>query len=88
VRYLAVLLLAGCASLPDAPTVVKVPVSVPCLSELPARPALVTDAELLQMPDAAFVLALAADRLERGKYMAVTEALLAGCVAPTVDKAP
>jgi len=80
VRYLAVLLLAGCASLPDAPTVVNVPIAVPCLDALPEKPRFVTDGELLTMPDAAFVLALAADRLERGKYMALTDALLAGCV--------
>lgn len=81
-RYVALaLLLAGCAGLPDAPREVKIPVPVPCLSELPTKPVFVTDAELLAMPDAAFVIALAADRLERAKYMAVTEALLLACVS-------
>jgi len=80
VRYLAVLLLAGCAGIPDAPTVVKIPVSVSCITEIPPKPQLVTDAELLAMPDAAFVIALAADRIERGKWMAVASAVMAGCL--------
>jgi len=80
VAIAAILSLSACQSIPEAPTVVKIPVSVPCLSELPARPKLVTDAELLTMPDSAFVLALAADRLERAKYMAILEATLQACV--------
>lgn len=80
-RYaILALLLTGCAGLPDAPREVFVPVAVSCVDTLPDRPALVTDAELLAMPDAAFVLALAADRLERGKWMAVAEATLQACV--------
>lgn len=75
-----IILLAGCQSIPEVPTVVKIPYAVPCISEIPPKPALVTDAELLAMPDAAFVIALAADRIERGKWMAVAEALLSGCV--------
>lgn len=76
------LLLAGCAGLPDAPREVKIPVATPCIeaADLPKPPVFVTDAELLAMPDAAFVIALAADRLERIKYMAVTEALLQACI--------
>lgn len=73
------LLLAGCA-LPNAPTEVLIPVSTPCLTEIPPLPDLVTDAQLLAMPDAAFVLALAADRLERAKWMAVAQAVMEGCV--------
>jgi len=74
------LILSGCSSLPDAPTEVLIPVAVSCLSEIPPLPPLVTDAQLLAMPDAAFVLALAADRLERQKYMAITAALLQACL--------
>lgn len=77
---LLALLLTGCAGLPDEPREVLVPVATPCLTEIPAKPSLVTDAQLLLMPDAPFVLALAADRLERAKWMAVADALLVACV--------
>lgn len=78
----AIITISGCQSIPDAPRETLIPVATPCLStdQLPIPPKLVTDAELLTLNDAAFVLALAADRLERAKYMAVTEALLAACV--------
>lgn len=82
-RYVALaLLLAGCAGLPDAPRETLIPVATPCIeaADLPKPPVFVTDAELLALNDAAFVIALAADRLERIKYMAVTEALLTACV--------
>ena len=74
-----ILLLSGCASTPDT---VLVPVSVPCIEakDLPAVPVFITDAELLALPDGAFVIALGADRLERIRYMALTEAILSGCV--------
>jgi len=74
------LALAGCAGLPEVPRETKIPVSVPCIEVLPTMPILVTDAQLLAMPDSAFVLALAADRLERQKYMAITAALLQACL--------
>lgn len=79
---LIALFLSGCQSIPDAPTEVRIPYAIPCISaaDMPAKPQLVTDAELLLMPDAAFILALAADRLERQKYMAVSDALLAACL--------
>lgn len=79
---LIALFLSGCQSIPDAPTEVRIPYAVPCISaaDMPAKPQLVTDAELLAMPDAAFVIALAADRLERAKYMAATEAVMLACL--------
>lgn len=76
-------MLTACQSIPDAPTEVRIPVAVSCIDAMPDKPRLVTDAELLVMPDAAFILALAADRLERAKYMAVTDALLIACIATT-----
>lgn len=78
----AIITISGCQSIPEVPRETLIPVATPCLStdQLPIPPKLVTDAELLAMGDAAFVIALAADRLERIKYMAVTEALLTACV--------
>ena len=53
---------AGCASGPTLPTVVKVPVPVPCLERLPEPPAAATEAELLALDDYRLVLTLAKDR--------------------------
>lgn len=75
-----IVLLTGCASIPETPTVVKIPIISPCITEIPPMPQLVTDAELLAMPDSAFVIALAADRIERGKWMAVAGATMRACL--------
>jgi len=74
------LLLAGCQSLPPAPTEVRVPVAVPCLDKMPDRPEFATDAQLASMDDYRFVLALAKDRLERQGYIATIEAIMQACV--------
>ena len=76
-----VLLLAGCQSLPDAPREVLVPVAIACLNaaDLPARPAFAADADLAKMSDAALILALRANDLERQRYLPQVDALLVGC---------
>ena len=58
---LAVLLLAGCGTTTQ---VVRVPVPVPCVVELPAAPTISTDAELRAMSDYRLVLAIARERLQ------------------------
>jgi uncharacterized lipoprotein YajG len=58
---LAVLLLAGCGTTTQ---VVRVPVPVPCVVELPAVPTISTDAELRAMSDYQLVLAIARERLQ------------------------
>jgi len=58
---LAVLLLAGCGTTTQ---VVRVPVPVPCVVELPAAPTISTDAELRAMSDYQLVLAIARERLQ------------------------
>lgn len=72
--------LGACASVPGLPAVVKVPVTVPCLSEPVKSPALITDADLLALDDYGFVIALARDRIERRKYELQLEAAMAGCL--------
>ncbi len=76
-----IVLLAGCAApAPRVETVtVHVPVPVPCVDVLPARPALVTDAELRAMSDYQLPLALWRDRLMRSAYEAELEATLIAC---------
>lgn len=78
-RYAALLLLlSGCAS--TMPETVMVPVPVPCLDAMPDKPALYTDADLLKLPDADFIVALGIDRQVRRKYIGELESVLQACV--------
>lgn len=74
-----VVVLAGCASGPEIPREVRVPVPVPCIDEAPVRPSLLTDAELLALDDYGLVIALARDRRVRQAYELALEAAIAGC---------
>lgn len=74
------LLLAGCASGPEIPREVPVMVPVPCITERPIRPSLLSDAELLALDDYGLILALARDRRVRQAYQAQIEAAIAGCL--------
>jgi hypothetical protein len=75
------LLLAGCATVPDVPTEVRVPYPVPCLSaaEVP-RATFPSDADLAKLPDGPLVYALAKDRLDRQAHIGRLEAVLEGCI--------
>ncbi len=75
----AVALLAGCNGAPKLPTVVKVPVQIPCITESIPAPAFVSDAELKALPEFDFVVTLAKDRLERRQYIGTLEAAISGC---------
>lgn len=76
---IAILLLSGCQSIP---TETLIPVPVPCIAqdEIPAKPPFATDATLLAMPDAAFIIALGIDRQMRIKYIGELEAVMTACV--------
>lgn len=79
-RILPLLLLAGCAAQPlQPPLEVQVPVIVPCLGEIPKRPAWEFDrtpkaADLYQKVDALLI-----EREQRKGYEAGLEAAMAGC---------
>ena len=80
-RNLAILcaaMLAGCGTAPPAPVRVELPVTVPCIGEVPQRPAYEFD----QLPSAAtggeIVLALARDWLRGRGYEGELEAVVAG----------
>jgi len=82
--------MAGCAQiepLPDVPKEVRIPVPVPCVEpgQIPAA-TFITAAELLALPDAPFVYALARDRLDRSNHIARLEAILQGCT--TIGEKP
>lgn len=71
--------LAGCASGPQIPKEIRVPVPVPCIDQVPQRPSMLSDAELLALDDYGLVIALARDRRVRQGYIAELEATVEGC---------
>lgn len=75
----ACLLLAGCASAPPAPVRVEVPVMVPCIGEVPQRPAYEFDKLPLTATDGEIILALARDWPRGQKYEGELQAVIAGC---------
>lgn len=75
----AALFLTGCAT--PAPIVVRVPVPVPCVVDLPAEPRISTDLELRTMSDYRLVLVIARERLQLLSYSAEVRAAAEGCSA-------
>jgi len=75
---LAASLVTGCAAV--EPSVVRVPVPVPCVVELPSMPTISTDAELRAMSDYRLVLVIARERLQLIGYSAEVRASAAACV--------
>ena len=71
---------AGCATQVQIPTVVKVPVPVPCIDKLPDAPAVVGDAELLVLDDYGLVLTLARDRATMTAAYGELRAVAQACV--------
>lgn len=83
-RWLLILLLAGCQAAPvtiDRPVRVDVPVPVACLSSVPPRPATTDDQALHLLDDYRLVLTIWRDLLVLRGYVAALEALLAPCAA-------
>lgn len=80
-RWLASLLvLAGCASDPRLPEIVRVPVAVACIEVLPEAPQTAADAELLALDDYRLVLTLAKDRAALTAAYSELRALAGACV--------
>jgi hypothetical protein len=73
---LLVLLLTGCICDPVKPTP---PVIVPCVKDIPVRPALVTNVQLKGTDDFHFAPILIKDRQDREGYMKQLEAVLESC---------
>lgn len=76
------LLLSGCYTIPQVPTEVRVPYPIPCITrdQLPTPPKLLTNQELLGLPDYVFVLQLGIARTELTQYVMEQRALLEACV--------
>lgn len=77
---LVLALLAGCGTAPPATQIVNVPTYVPCIMEVPGRPAFEFDKLPLDAADGDKVLALARDWPTGRKYEGKLEAALAGCL--------
>ena len=69
-------LLTGCGTVRE---VVRVPVPVPCLVDLPAEPRISTDLELRAMSDYRLILVIARERLQLLGYSAEVRAAAEGC---------
>ena len=78
------MLLAGCQTALPVPREVKIPIPVPCVDarDVPAKPPITTDAELLRLDDYSFTLTIWLDRRMLQQYSDLQAALLIGCVKP------
>ena len=81
-KWMIVLVLAGCASVPLAPQRVEVPVFTPCVKVVPQRPAYEFGQLAPAATDGEIVLALARDWPRGRKYEVELEAAIAGCILP------
>lgn len=79
-KWMLVLVLAGCGSAPLALQRVEVPVFTPCVKSVPQRPAYDFDQLAPAATDGEIVLALARDWPRGRKYEVELEAVIAGCI--------
>lgn len=80
-KWMLVLMLAGCGSAPLAPQRVEVPVFTPCVKVVPQRPAYEFDQLTPAATDGEIVLALARDWIRGRPYEAQLEAIIEGCLS-------
>ena len=78
-KWMLVLVLAGCGSAPPAPQRVEVPIFTPCVKEVPQRPVYEFDKLAPMATDGEVVLALARDWPLGRAYEAQLEVVIAGC---------
>src|SRR3990167_6857853 len=75
-----VTILAGCATGPQVPAVVKVPVPISCIhGDPPAKPDTLSEAEILVMDDYAATLTVWTERMMLKSYAVRAEAIILGC---------
>jgi len=85
-KWMLILLLAGCASAPPAPLRVEVPVMISCVGEVPTRPVYEFSALAPTATDGDIVLALARDWPRGRAYELKLEAAIAGCPPIVVNQ--
>jgi hypothetical protein len=79
-ELLIAMLLVGCSSQSKLPEVVKIPVPVPCIDQMPAAPDLAQDDALLAMDDYRAVLTMWKDRLTAKVAYEELRAIAQACV--------
>lgn len=73
-------LLLGCATAPELPASVSVPVAVACVGpDTPPVPQVTPAAELAKLGDYELVLRIAAERLELASWASVITPVLSAC---------
>ena len=78
-KWMLVVLLAGCASVPPTPQLVEVPVFAPCVKAVPQRPVYEFDQLAPAATDGEIVLALARDWSRGRRYEQALDAIIIGC---------
>ncbi|WP_426057085.1 hypothetical protein [Janthinobacterium sp. PSPC2-1] len=78
-KWMLVLVLAGCGSAPLAPQLVEIPVFTPCVKSMPQRPPYEFDQLTPEATDGEIILALARDWPRGRKYELELEVVLASC---------
>ncbi|KAB8052273.1 hypothetical protein GCN74_26135 [Janthinobacterium sp. FT14W] len=78
-KWLLILLLAGCVSVPPAPLRVVIPVFTPCVNSAPQRPQYEFDKLAPSATDGEIILALARDWARSRIYELTMEAAIKGC---------
>ena len=79
-KWMLVVLLAGCASVPPTPQLVEVPVFAPCVKAVPQRPVYEFGQLAPAASDGEIVLGLARDWLRGRKYELQLESIIKGCL--------
>ena len=78
-RYLLVLLLASCATLPKVPETVLTPIAVTCIKESPTKPEFMTRDDFKKLNSADYVLMMTSEWLKQNSYIGELESVLSAC---------
>lgn len=76
---LVIFILTGCASAPEIPKVVQVPVPVSCVKEAPAKPLTMDEKVILDMDEYSATITTWTERLLLKAYAEKAEALISAC---------
>jgi hypothetical protein len=85
-KWMLVLMLAGCAGAPPAVQRIEIPVFTSCVKSVPQRPAYEFDQLAPAATDGEIVLALARDWPRGRKYEGELEAVIDGCLLASRSK--
>lgn len=78
-KYLLVLLLTACSSLPKVPEKVNIPIPVSCVKKDADKPQFKTHEELKQLDNPNFVLTITSELLKYENYTSELEVIVNHC---------